>query len=425
MGMSAGSAVPAGRRGDGTGYGVTDGAARESLADVSRKRRKGRAIAGHGRWAGKLPSHPARTRKEEAGRQAGGAGAESSVAEIAGAVLRISVLLGAGAVPQDAWRHLAETGDAAAGRIAERASGGVPVAEAIGAEASLGRPGFGRRRRAAGDRAAAWSDVSAAWEIASTVGAPLADALRGMADALRDAQETLDDVRVAMAEPTHTARLMSVLPLLGVVIALGLGFDVLGVLFSPGAGLACLVAGLAMILGGRLWASGLIRAARPEPGTPGLRAELTAIALGGGVSLDRARSLVAATDGGGSTAGVVRGGRARHRRQRRGARLLSRRDRTAGAADGALHEGAAAPDAEVDRVLELSRRAGIPAVDLLRATAEQQRLHARTDGRVRAARLGTRLLLPLGACTLPAFLCLGVVPMLLAGLGATTLPGLP
>jgi len=334
---------------------------------------------------------------------------EPSVAEIAGAVLRVAVLLGAGAVPHDAWRHLAESGDASAERISDRAGSGSPVAEAIGAEVVTRRrlPGAARERER--DRAAAWRDVAAAWEIASTVGAPLADALRGMAHALRDAQETLDDVRVAMAEPTHTARLMSVLPLLGVVIAMGLGFDVIGVLLSPGAGLACLIAGIAMILGGRLWTAVLIRSARPAPGTPGLVAELTAIALGGGVSLDRARVLVALARGDDGS----RGG-AGARRRRRGA----------GRRDASWRPPAVATDDEVERVLELSRRAGVPAIDLLRATATQQRLQARTEGRVCAARLGTRLLLPLGACTLPAFLCLGVVPMLLAVLGTMSLPGL-
>jgi len=40
---------------------------------------------------------------------------------------------------------------------------------------------------------------------------------------------------------------------------------------------------------------------------------------------------------------------------------------------------------------------------------------------VRAAALGSRLLLPLGVCVLPAFLALGVAPMLLSVLGSTEL----
>jgi tight adherence protein B len=44
------------------------------------------------------------------------------------------------------------------------------------------------------------------------------------------------------------------------------------------------------------------------------------------------------------------------------------------------------------------------------------------QGRLRAAHLSTRLLLPLGVCTLPAFLLLGVAPLLLSVLGSTPVP---
>ena len=70
--------------------------------------------------------------------------------------------------------------------------------------------------------------------------------------------------------------------------------------------------------------------------------------------------------------------------------------------------------AETRDTLALAQRAGAPAVELLRAEAAESRRRARTDGRLRAARLGARLLLPMGLCTLPAFLLIGVAPMLLS-----------
>lgn len=288
-------------------------------------------------------------------------------AAVSATLLKVAVLLEAGIAPAAAWRHVAETGDDAAGRIAERLQQDPSVPEALAAE-----PG------------AAWREVAAAWEIASLVGASLAPSLRGIALALRDAAEAMDDVRIALAEPASTARLMTWLPVFGVVVGGALGFDVIGVLFTHPIGIACLVAGVGLLVLARWWTARLVRAARPAAGIPGIRAELTAIALGGGASVDRARALV----------------------------------REAGDGDG---EDAAHTDA----VLELSRRAGVPAVDLLRATAVQQRHDARTEGRLRAARLAGRLLLPLGVCTLPAFVCLGVAPMLVAVLSTTTLPALP
>lgn len=288
-------------------------------------------------------------------------------AAVAGTLLKVAVLLEAGTSPIAAWTHVAESGDAAAERIAARLAGDASVPEVLEAQ-----------------HGGTWREVGAAWEIATTVGAPLAPSLRGIALALRDAQEAMDDVRIALAEPASTARLMTWLPVFGVVVGLALGFDVLGVLFTNAIGIACLLAGVGLLALARWWTARLVRAAQPPAGVPGIHAELTAIALGGGASIERARALVRDAD-----------------------------------------TGAHLDPEHTESILELSRRAGVPAVDLLRAAAVQQRHDARTAGRMRAARLGGRLLLPLGVCTLPAFVCLGVAPMLVAVLSSTSLPSLP
>ncbi len=81
----------------------------------------------------------------------------------------------------------------------------------------------------------------------------------------------------------------------------------------------------------------------------------------------------------------------------------------------------ASMDAESKAVLALSRTAGAPAVELLRASAALARHRARVDGRLSASRLSSRLLLPLGVCILPAFLLLGVAPMLLGVIATMSL----
>ena len=91
--------------------------------------------------------------------------------------------------------------------------------------------------------------------MATTVGAPLADSLRAIAAALRDAQEAADDVRVALAEPAGTARLMGWLPLVALALGAMLGFDTLRILVGSPLGIACLVAGLALILAAQRWSA--------------------------------------------------------------------------------------------------------------------------------------------------------------------------
>lgn len=287
---------------------------------------------------------------------------ETGASDAATSVQTLAVLLQAGAVPVVAWRHLADIGDPHALAVTERVEGGIPLLDAIEAEGG------------------AWVDLAAAWEIATTVGAPLAEVLRIIAESLRDAASAADDVRIALAEPAGTARLLLWMPLAGLLLGFALGFDTVGVIVGNPLGAACVVAGLLLVLAARLWTRRLLRRAAPEPGTPGMRAELVAVALAGGASIDRALRLVAESSAGGGTEEGIRS------------------------------------------VLELSRAAGVPAVELLRASAAQDRHAARVHGRLRAAKLSTRLLIPLGVCTLPAFLLLGVAPMLLSVLASTPLP---
>lgn len=283
----------------------------------------------------------------------------TDAARTASGVQRLAVLLEAGVAPPRAWQLLAETGDDAASEVVAAAP-----ARSV-SDVLAGR----------GD---AWSEVAVAWRAAETVGAPLAPSLRRFADALRDAQETRDDVEVALADPAATARLVSWLPLVAIALGVALGFDLVSALTRP-AGIGCAVAGVVLMLVARRWTARLVAKAQPDAGLPGVQGDVVAIALSGGVSIDRALAVVADAGGG-------------------------------------------RPGPDIREVLALSQRAGAPAVDLLRASAVDARRRARTEGRLRAARLGARLLLPMGLCTLPAFLLLGVGPMLLSVVAGTAPP---
>ena len=70
-------------------------------------------------------------------------------------------------------------------------------------------------------------------------------------------------------------------------------------------------------------------------------------------------------------------------------------------------------------MLELSARAGAPVAELLKAEAFRVRRAARADGTARAAALGVRLMLPLGVCVLPAFVLLGVAPLMISVISGT------
>lgn len=289
----------------------------------------------------------------------------SADADAPEAVRTLAVLLQAGATPPTAWRHLADSGVAEAAAVVAGIERGQDLIDAIRTQGGV------------------WATVATAWRIGATVGAPLGEVLRAIAAALDAAAEIRDEVEVALAEPTGTARLMLWLPVVGLLLGTALGFDTARVLVTQPAGWVCLVAGTAMLLLARAWTRALVRRARPAPVIPGIRADLLVVALTGGTAIPRACRLVVEEVG----------------------------EDAAGSGDGAI-----------ERVLRLSASAGVPAVELLRAEADRARRQARTEGRKGAAVLSSRLLLPLAVCTLPAFLLLGVAPLILSVMATTPLP---
>jgi tight adherence protein B len=236
---------------------------------------------------------------------------------------------------------------------------------------------------ASGDRTdPAWRGLAAAWLVATEAGAPLAPTLGALAASLRSLAQNSRDRTTAVAGPVATARMVMALPVIGVLFAMALGFDSIGVLVMTAPGLVCLGGGLALMVLARLWNRRLVAAATPTNHTPGLGLDLMAIAVSGGTSLPRARQVV------------------RQARERCGL-----------AADGT--------DAAIDGVLELSRRAGVPAATLLRSEAVEARRIARSEGERKAETLAVLLMLPLGLCILPAFMLLAVVPLLIAVISST------
>jgi tight adherence protein B len=287
----------------------------------------------------------------------------------ASVVQRLAVLLAAGVPPPAAWGYLRH--DDFTEAIA-RSSAQLTIPEAI--IAALGT--------LAPSEATVWRGVAAAWAVATDAGAPLAPTLRQFADSLRDLAEAERQVKVALAAPIATARLVMALPAVGVLFGIALGFDTLGTLFTTLPGWICLVVGAALLYAGWRWNRRLVRAAQPGDITPGLELDLIAIAVSGGGSLEGARASALAS--------IAR-----------------------------FSPGVTIDRAAVDAVLDLSTRAGVPAAELLRSEALERRRVARASAQESAQRLSVRLMIPLGICVLPAFMVLGVLPLVISVLSST------
>lgn len=69
---------------------------------------------------------------------------------------------------------------------------------------------------------------------------------------------------------------------------------------------------------------------------------------------------------------------------------------------------------DLKRTLGFLLDTGAPTADLLGVMADRQRRHSFRFAEQSAAKLGVQLVVPLGLCSLPAFICLGVIPVLIS-----------
>ena len=106
------------------------------------------------------------------------------------------------------------------------------------------------------------ASAAACWSVAATQGAGLADALDRLVAQDRRAEEVRRQLEAHLAAPRATARMLALLPALGLVLGIAVGGDPIGWLLGTPLGAACLVLGLLLIALGLLWATRI--AARTE-----------------------------------------------------------------------------------------------------------------------------------------------------------------
>ncbi|WP_405219462.1 type II secretion system F family protein [Agrococcus sp. Ld7] len=260
-------------------------------------------------------------------------------------------------------------------RLAALVAGGLPIERAwsvLGTDAAtLGAQEGG-------------SLVTAVLAVAQETGAPMAPTLERLAALLREQGAQQRSLDAALAGPRATAKLVMVLPIVGLVFGLALGLDVLGAAVSGGLATWSMLAGAGLLVAATAWSRAIVRRAACGDPAPGLALDLVAVALAGGGAATRAREVTVAALG---AAGVEAGGWR-----------------------------------DVDAALELARRAGVPVRGLLVAEATATRTRARLDGEARAERAAVQLALPLGACVLPAFSLLVIVPLVLSMLEGALAP---
>ena len=270
------------------------------------------------------------------------------------------------------------------------------------------------------DTGPACEDVAVVLRVAERTGAPLAETLRALAAALRRSAASDRAIRVALAGPRTSARVVLALPFFGLALGMTWGSGAVEVLVGSPVGWACVVVAGMLVLLGRGWSARLVRAATPDGHVAGILLDAWAVAVSGGGSWIAAGTAVQAAVAAAGSSDAAGSSAAAGSSSDAGSAAAA----SSSAASSSSWGGAAGDDvARLREVLDLAGRAGVPAGGLLRRAAEDVRDDAAADGLAAAERLAVRLVLPLGVCVLPAFVLVGVVPVV-AGVLSSTVGGL-
>jgi tight adherence protein B len=111
--------------------------------------------------------------------------------------------------------------------------------------------------------------LAACWRVSVTVGAGLTALVERLAASLREAEAHRHEVAAQLAGARATARMLAILPVLGLLMGAGLGMNPLSFLLGGPAGFVCLVVGAALEVAGVWWTRRLVAHAEEAPGTGG------------------------------------------------------------------------------------------------------------------------------------------------------------
>jgi tight adherence protein B len=225
------------------------------------------------------------------------------------------------------------------------------------------------------------------FEHARQVGAAPAHTMQSVATALTEAADTVRLAQAYQAGPRSAQRIMMALPFFSLFGALVLGQDVLRVLVTSALGWFLLLSAAALIWIAHVWSTRMINQALRFSWFNGMSAECCAMYVVAGLPLNSA---------------------------------LEKAD--AFAQPFLVSQPECHDDRnEIVAVIDLAHREGIPVAGLLRAHADQQRSVAQQQLRFRVERLSVQLVLPLGVCILPAFIAVGIIPIVISMLSSTSL----
>lgn len=261
-------------------------------------------------------------------------------------------------------------------------------------------------------------DLQLSLRMSESTGAPLATSLERAAEHAEERIDALLGRQSALAAPRATGRILSWLPLLGLGLGVLMGSDPVGVLTGSILGVLTGLLGLGLAFAGRRWTAALVHRAEVEStraGHTGGEQALNAPTVDTALVLE----LLAAQLRAGLAPLAALGTLAEALNSRPLYTVCQRLQM--GSDWGSAWSGSAAGTfGELRDALAPAYTGGAPSTALLLSLADAHRLSERRAAERAAGKLSVALVVPLGLCSLPAFICLGIVPIIISLLPTLT-----
>lgn len=270
-------------------------------------------------------------------------------------------------------------------------------------------------------------DLQLSLRMSESAGAPLATSLERAAEHAEERIDALLGRQSALAAPRATGRILSWLPLLGLGLGVLMGSDPVGVLTGSILGALTGMLGLGLAFAGRRWTAALVHRAEVESARPSTRVanaesetEKSASPTGSApVDTALVLELLAAQLRAG-LAPLAALGTLAEALNSRALHTVCQRLQMGSNWGSAWSGSAAGTFGELRDALAPAYTGGAPSTALLLSLADAHRLSERRAAERAAGKLSVALVVPLGLCSLPAFICLGIMPILISLLPTLT-----
>lgn len=261
-------------------------------------------------------------------------------------------------------------------------------------------------------------DLQLSLRMSESAGAPLATSLERAAEHAEERIDALLGRQSALAAPRATGRILSWLPLLGLGLGVLMGSDPVGVLTGSVLGALTGLLGLGLAFAGRRWTAALVHRAEVEStraGHTGGEQALNAPTVDTALVLELLAAQLRA-----GLAPLAALGTLAEALNSRPLHTVCQRLQMGSSWGSAWSGSAAGTFGELRDALAPAYTGGAPSTALLLSLADAHRLSERRAAERAAGKLSVALVVPLGLCSLPAFICLGIVPILISLLPTLT-----